>query len=193
MCNSRFKIKKTAFFPHCRFTYSFHKILTITGDSLPTQSIWLVYTAHYPVHNSRYERVSPSLQNKVSPASSVTYYYPINTTTQILYIWYLFVTTTCFGSPHQSLTCRALGHRTVKGQASPYKQIARYAEFQMSSHRFRTSHRFTKDVTFVSSVLNFSFTVVYNRGTPWRSWLRHCATSRKAAGSIPDGVIRILH
>jgi hypothetical protein len=27
------------------------------------------------------------------------------------------------------------------------------------------------------------------RGTQWRSWLRHCATSRKAAGSIPDVVI----
>jgi len=26
-----------------------------------------------------------------------------------------------------------------------------------------------------------------------RSWLRHCATSRKAAGSIPDGVIWIFH
>ena len=23
----------------------------------------------------------------------------------------------------------------------------------------------------------------------WRSWLRHCAISRKVAGSIPDGVI----
>ena len=30
-------------------------------------------------------------------------------------------------------------------------------------------------------------------GTRGRSWLRHCATSRKFAGSIPDGVIRILH
>ena len=27
----------------------------------------------------------------------------------------------------------------------------------------------------------------------WRSWLRHCATSRKVAGSIPDGVIGIFH
>jgi len=27
----------------------------------------------------------------------------------------------------------------------------------------------------------------------WRNWLRHCATSRKVAGSIPDGVIRIFH
>jgi hypothetical protein len=30
-------------------------------------------------------------------------------------------------------------------------------------------------------------------GTQWRSWLRHCATSRKVAGSIPDGVIGIFH
>jgi len=30
-------------------------------------------------------------------------------------------------------------------------------------------------------------------GTRWRSWLRHCATSRKVAGSIPDGVTGILH
>ena len=29
--------------------------------------------------------------------------------------------------------------------------------------------------------------------TQWRSWLRHCATSRKVAGSIPDGVIAIFH
>jgi hypothetical protein len=28
--------------------------------------------------------------------------------------------------------------------------------------------------------------------TRWRSWLRHCAASRKVAGSIPDGVTRIL-
>ena len=30
-------------------------------------------------------------------------------------------------------------------------------------------------------------------GTRWRSWLRHCATSRKVAGSIPDVVIGIFH
>jgi hypothetical protein len=27
----------------------------------------------------------------------------------------------------------------------------------------------------------------------WRSWLKHCATTRKVAGSIPDGVIGIFH
>jgi hypothetical protein len=30
-------------------------------------------------------------------------------------------------------------------------------------------------------------------GTRWRSWLRHCATSQKVAGSIPDYVIGIFH
>ena len=30
-------------------------------------------------------------------------------------------------------------------------------------------------------------------GPRWRSWLRHCATSQKVAGSIPDGVIGIFH
>jgi hypothetical protein len=30
-------------------------------------------------------------------------------------------------------------------------------------------------------------------GPRWRSWLRHCTTNRKVAGSIPDGVIGIFH
>ena len=30
-------------------------------------------------------------------------------------------------------------------------------------------------------------------GTWWRIWLRHCATSRKVAGSIPNGVTGIFH
>jgi hypothetical protein len=29
-------------------------------------------------------------------------------------------------------------------------------------------------------------------GTRWRIWFRHCATSRKVAGSIPDGVTGIF-
>jgi len=33
-----------------------------------------------------------------------------------------------------------------------------------------------------------SYTVA-SWGKQWRSWLRHFATSRKVAGSIPDGVI----
>jgi hypothetical protein len=30
-------------------------------------------------------------------------------------------------------------------------------------------------------------------GTQRRSWLRHCVTSRKVAGSVPDGVIGIFY
>jgi hypothetical protein len=30
-------------------------------------------------------------------------------------------------------------------------------------------------------------------GTRWRSYLRHCATNQKVAGSIPDDVIGIFH
>ena len=31
------------------------------------------------------------------------------------------------------------------------------------------------------------------RGTGWHFWLSHCATNRKVAGLIPDGVIGIFH
>ena len=32
-----------------------------------------------------------------------------------------------------------------------------------------------------------------NGGTRWRSWFRHFTASLKVAGSIPVGVIEILH
>ena len=35
--------------------------------------------------------------------------------------------------------------------------------------------------------------LILSGGTLRRSWLRHCATSRKVAGSIPDGVTGIYH
>ena len=42
--------------------------------------------------------------------------------------------------------------------------------------------------------LQHSFCLQYlYRGTRWRSWLRHCATNRKVAGSIPDGVSGNFH
>ena len=34
---------------------------------------------------------------------------------------------------------------------------------------------------------------IYTGHTRWRSWLRHCASSRKVAGSIPDSVIGFFH
>jgi len=40
---------------------------------------------------------------------------------------------------------------------------------------------------------NNSDTLLTRAGTRWRSWLKRCTTSRKVAGSIPDGVIGIFH
>jgi hypothetical protein len=36
-------------------------------------------------------------------------------------------------------------------------------------------------------------TTKYAAGTAVAQWLRYCATNRKVAGSIPDGVIGIFH
>jgi hypothetical protein len=33
----------------------------------------------------------------------------------------------------------------------------------------------------------------YTGGTQWHRWLRHCATSWKVTGSIPDGINGIFH
>ena len=41
--------------------------------------------------------------------------------------------------------------------------------------------------------LEILLTYVIVWGPRWLSWLRHCATSQKVAGSIPDGVIGIFH
>ena len=35
--------------------------------------------------------------------------------------------------------------------------------------------------------------VLYTVGTALAQWLRCCATNKKVAGSIPDGVIGIFH
>ena len=36
--------------------------------------------------------------------------------------------------------------------------------------------------------LHFFLCLVPSGKTLWRSWLRHCATRQKVAGSIPEGV-----
>jgi hypothetical protein len=45
--------------------------------------------------------------------------------------------------------------------------------------------------------LAYVYNGVYADNTPWstrwRSWLRHCVTNRKVAGSITDGVNGIFH
>ena len=48
----------------------------------------------------------------------------------------------------------------------------------------------------VSHIFKIQYFVIVHQlgwGMQWRSCLRHCTTSRKAAGSIPDGATGILH
>jgi hypothetical protein len=43
-------------------------------------------------------------------------------------------------------------------------------------------------------IINFTILLCHRGGgTRWHSWLRHCATSWKVAGSIPGGVIGMFH
>jgi hypothetical protein len=44
-----------------------------------------------------------------------------------------------------------------------------------------------------SCILTVQYFIYYVGGTRWCSWLRHCATNRKVAGSIPNGVTEIFH
>jgi len=44
----------------------------------------------------------------------------------------------------------------------------------------------------LSMSTNFA-TFYFREGTAVAQWLRGCATNRKVAGSIPDGVIGIFH
>jgi len=48
-------------------------------------------------------------------------------------------------------------------------------------------------MAFNSAFKGLNFVLKVYGGTRWRSWLRHCATSRKVAGSIPGGVTGIFH
>ena len=42
-------------------------------------------------------------------------------------------------------------------------------------------------------MLRFCLQILWRARCWWRIWLRHCATSRKVAGSFPDSVIGIFH
>ena len=60
-----------------------------------------------------------------------------------------------------------------------------YAHFTLSTWGYKH--------TLSEYVLLIAFLLLQLWGKRWRSWLRQCATSRKVAGSIPDGVIGIFH
>ena len=55
---------------------------------------------------------------------------------------------------------------------------------------------FSLNVPYFHEILRWLRKSVYQVelwGSRWHSWLRHCTTSRKVSGSIPDCVIGIFH
>jgi len=57
----------------------------------------------------------------------------------------------------------------------------------------KTNYQYVRVQTFSNPNHYFSLPSVGGRGGPWRRWLRHCATSRKVAGSFPDGASGIFY
>jgi len=84
----------------------------------------------------------------------------------------------------------------IDGPASLPKQKQPQVTLTKPNHDLWLSH-FT--ALHYSDCAISALSIVYNSpicciwGTRWYSWLRHCATSRKVAGSIPNGVIEIFH
>jgi len=56
-----------------------------------------------------------------------------------------------------------------------------------------TETKYVTVTNIFTSTVSFYKRIILKWGTRWCSWLRHCATCRKFAGSIPNGVIGIFH
>jgi hypothetical protein len=79
-------------------------------------------------------------------------------------------------------------HENPKYRSSALKlEAADVYEFLVPTYQI-TRHHKPEEIN-----LNIELMLHLKRGTRWRSWLKHCATSRKIAGPIPDGVIGIFH
>ena len=63
---------------------------------------------------------------------------------------------------------------------------------QSGRHRFGIATDDTARTSVLRPAINILHVSEQTGGTWWRSWLRHCTKSRNVAGSIPDGVIRII-
>jgi hypothetical protein len=62
----------------------------------------------------------------------------------------------------------------------------RYAYKHLINNEYNLFHMKSVHVANISEALYLDW------GTRWRSWFRHYATSRRVAGSIPDGVTGIF-
>ena len=78
--------------------------------------------------------------------------------------------------------------------ASPV--LHRFSTLSHKRHDFRNKcFEYTKCVLILSTTSPWKIDHSKNKwgDARWRSWFRHCATSRKFAGSIPDGAVGIFY
>jgi len=75
-------------------------------------------------------------------------------------------------------------------QLSPSVRILEAKRFYLI---YISCHKQETTATYIYIYIYIYILHISYGGTRWRSWLRHCATSRKVAGSIPNGVIGIFH
>jgi hypothetical protein len=71
----------------------------------------------------------------------------------------------------------------------------RHHYFRLLISTEEIQHKFNLNIFIIYYILETTFLahLTTNQGTRWRSWLRHCATSRKVASSIADGVAVIFY
>ena len=96
----------------------------------------------------------------------------------LLSFYMVFVMQRCV-SPSQALNCYKLVRSLVI-----WKRSIIYFSLNLS---FSVCSSYFPDFIILLSTFFLPYFLCLG-GTWWRSWLRHCATSRKGAGSIPDGV-----
>jgi hypothetical protein len=72
--------------------------------------------------------------------------------------------------------------------------------YELYYYLFNFRNNYFSIITFLFFIIALIYLMIpysplfnYNRVTLWHSWLKHCATSRKDAGSIPDGAIGNFH
>ena len=87
----------------------------------------------------------------------------------------------CTQFARQNIIIITLAHRTWQIRMKKEKNVNRYMQicFKLMLNLLYRGGFFSPKNDHVSAL--------------WHSWLRHCASSRKVAGSIPDSVIGIFH
>jgi hypothetical protein len=92
----------------------------------------------------------------------------------------------------QKLASCFLLFESVTNFLTLYRVRINYRWISLRHNFSRKCHKIVKFMSFTYSERNI-FNGPKSMGNAVAQWLRHCATKRKVAGSIPDGVIGIFH